>query len=101
VLSMAFYLAELLWDGRAEDHIAGHGLTPEDVDDACFDPDRHGTVARSGTYRLIGRTEAGALLTVFLAPRPAALEGPGCFYPVTARRAADDEGRLYERHRRR
>jgi uncharacterized DUF497 family protein len=98
---MAFYLAELLWDERAEEHIAGHGVTPEDVDEACFDPHRHVTVARSGTYRLIGRTEAGALLSVFLAPRPAAPEGPGCFYPVTARRAAVDEQRLYERHRRR
>ena len=98
---MAFYLAELLWDERAEEHIARHGLTPEDVDEACFDPDRHVTVARSGTYRLIGRTDAGAMLAVFLAPRPAVLAGPGCYYPVTARRAASDEQRLYGRHRRR
>lgn len=62
------YIAELLWDEWSEDHIARHGVEPDEVEQLIANPyyvDR----ARDGLYRLIGQTFGGRYLTVILAPR--------------------------------
>lgn len=50
--------------------------------------------AREGRYHIIGQTEAGKYLTVYVAPREA-----GVYSLVTARDADDAERRAYLRHR--
>ena len=46
-------------------------------------------------YRVIGQTEAGRYLTIFLAPR-----GRDMYGLVTARDATDAERHMYQEHRR-
>ena len=40
------------------DHIARHGVEPEDVEEVVFGP-YHLTRGRAGTYRVIGQTSGG------------------------------------------
>ena len=40
---------ELLWDDWNIEHIAGHGVEPDEVEEACYDP--HHWVERAGTTR--------------------------------------------------
>jgi uncharacterized DUF497 family protein len=83
------------WDDGNIDHIAEHGLEPEDVEDALLDPRRLGTPAynRGGEIRraVLGATSAGRILFVVVTTRDAMLR------VVTARDATRDEQRRYRR----
>ena len=82
-----FRVDDIDWDLASVEHIARHGVEPEEVEAVVYG--RFGvTRSRSGTYRLIGQTGAGRWLTVILAPR-----GDGVFAVVTARDATDAERR--------
>lgn len=89
------YIQELLFDEWNEDHIARHGIIPEEVEEVCR-YDAFVSKTRQGRLRIIGQTDAGRYLTIILAAR-----GQGVFYPVTARDATDAERRLYRRQKRR
>ncbi len=80
----------LLWTEDRIAHVARHGVTPEEVDEAFEDEDNRLIRGRNGVYRLYGRTEAGRILMVVITPRP---ERTG--YPVTARDVTDTERRTY------
>ncbi len=61
-------MASFLWGDANTDHIARHGLEPEDVEEALLDPEgvsapayNSGSEKRSG---FIGATEAGRVLFV-------------------------------------
>lgn len=84
-------ILDLAWDERNEEHIARHGVTREEVEDAVRNKP-FVTRARDGTYRVIGQTLGGRYLTVIVAPR---VDGP--FYVVTARDAEPGERRGYRR----
>jgi uncharacterized DUF497 family protein len=86
-----FRVEEIDWSFASIEHIARHGVEPEEVDEVVFG---RPIVARSRkeTYRLIGQTGAGRLLTVILAPR-----GAGVFAVVTARDATGAERRAFRR----
>ena len=73
------------WDLASVEHIARHGVEPEEVEAVVFGR-FNVTRSRSGRYRLIGQTDAGRWLTVILAPRDA-----GVFAVVTARDATEAE----------
>lgn len=79
------------WSDASIEHIARHGIDPDEVEDVVFGP-RSSTRSRNDTYRLVGQTRAGRYLTVILAPR-----GRGLFYVVTARDANPGERRTFQR----
>ncbi len=82
---------DLIWDERNDDHIARHGVEPSEVEEVAQNTP-FVTRGRRGTYRLIGQTDAGRLLTVIVARDEGTL-----FYVVTARDADDRERRAYRR----
>ncbi|MEU6282091.1 BrnT family toxin [Streptomyces sp. NPDC047028] len=71
---------ELIWDDRNEEHIAKHGVSPDEVEEACQTKPLRVRLVRDDTYALLGVTDGGRHLAVFLAPR-----GNNSFYVVTAR----------------
>jgi uncharacterized DUF497 family protein len=81
----------LLWDDENEEHIARHGVEPIEVEKVVRGYP-YVTRGRKRTYRLIGRTDGGRLLTVILA-RIVGSE----FYVVTACDADSSERRAYHR----
>ena len=84
----------LAWDERSEEHIAVHGVTFDEVEQAVMNLLY---ARRSGPYQLvIGQTESGRYLTVILD-----YEGGGLWYPVTARPTSRAERRLVNNRRRR
>ena len=84
---------ELIIEPERVDHIARHHVSVEEVEEVIF-----GTPfirkARQERYHIIGQTDAGRYLTVFVAPW-----GKGIYGLVTARDADDAERRAYLRHR--
>jgi uncharacterized DUF497 family protein len=85
---------ELVIEPGREEHIARHHVSVAEVEEVVF-----GTPfirkARQGRYHIIGQTEAGRYLAVFLAPRE-----QGVYGLVTARDADEAERRAYRRHNR-
>ena len=83
---------ELLTEGRA-DHLARHGVTLEEAEEIAYG--RHFLrLVKRGVYRLIGQTESGRYLTVFVGSR----EEPGVYGLITARPATAAERRAYHLH---
>lgn len=81
----------LRWNDWNREHVARHGVEPEEVDEVA----RNGpavTTARDGLYRMVGQTDAGRYLTAYVAPRAG-----GDFYVVTARDSTPRERRAYRR----
>ena len=85
------------WDRANVDHIAWHGLEPEEVEDALLDPEgvpaaAYNVATNSGVERrsgFIGATEAGRILYVAYTKRG------GVIRVVTARDANSREKRSY------
>ena len=84
---------ELIIEPGREEHIARHQVNVEEVEEVIFGVPFI-RKARQGRYHIIGQTEAGRYLSVFVAPR-----GNGIYGLVTARDADDAECRAYLRHR--
>jgi uncharacterized DUF497 family protein len=81
----------IVWTEASVDHVARHGVDPMEVEEVAFGV--HAVQrAREDTYRLVGQTDAGRYLTVFLAPRD-----PGVYAVVTARDATIQERRAFHR----
>ncbi|HAL47893.1 MAG: BrnT family toxin [SAR202 cluster bacterium] len=90
--SIALYVERLSWDEQCEDHIARHGVTFEEVEQAVGNLEY---VRRSrGYYLTLGQTDAGRYLVVILDD-----EGDGVWHPVTARDMQRSERRLLRRKR--
>ena len=82
----------LVWDEWNREHIAKHGVTPDEVGQAI----EGATVARAsykGRYLVLGPTKAGRLLAVVIGPEPG---HPEAFYTFSARSASRSERRLYQ-----
>lgn len=84
---------DLIVDPGREEHIARHFVTVEEVEDVVFGVP-FVRRARQGYFRLLGQTEAGRYLAVFIAPR-----GRGVYGLVTARDATVAERRQYQARR--
>ncbi len=83
---------ELVIEPGREEHIARHQVSIAEVEEVIFGvPFIRKT--RQGRYIIIGQTEAGRYLAVFVAPR-----GRGVYGLVTARDADDAERSAYRRH---
>jgi uncharacterized protein len=83
---------ELVIEPGREEHIARHQVSVAEVEEVIFGVPFM-RKARLGRYHIIGQTEAGRYLAVFVAPR-----GRGVYGLVTARDADDAERRAYLRH---
>ncbi|MEK6336648.1 MAG: hypothetical protein AABM67_17110 [Acidobacteriota bacterium] len=90
---------ELLWPRERVEHIARHGVTPEEVEQVCFS---HPLVLRAKSYGdnpvyyVLGQTDAGRYLFSVVIQFP---DGKG--YPVTARSMTEKEKRRFQRWRER
>jgi len=84
----------LIWPQDRVDHIARHGVTPEEVEDVCFDSRSRVLRAKSHgenpAYYVLGQTRTGRYLFCVIIGFP---DGNG--YPVTARDMTEREKRSY------
>ncbi len=86
---------ELVWDDWNEEHIARHGVRPEEVKEAVFDQASiffRTTGGEAERYLVLGISVAGRYLFVVLEP----LSGDRA-YVVTARDMTDGEKRRFKR----
>ena len=85
-------IVELVWDDANRRHIARHGVSPEEAEEAVtIDPLDAGIQQHEGEPRILcfGRTKAGRLLTVVYAERG------GKVRIVTAYEMTKSQQRLY------
>ena len=87
------YIHGLIWPDERTEHIARHGIEPNEVEEVCFG---HALVLRtksrgpSPVYHVLGQTDAGRpLFCVVIRLQD------GLAYPVTARPMSDRELRRY------
>ena len=78
-----------------DDHIldkieSKHGISFEEVEEACLSEKRHVRRSKEGLYKLFSQTVAGRYILVVLVNL-----GRGCWRIVTAREMTDSESRLY------
>lgn len=85
---------ELVVNSDREEHIARHRVTIEEVESVVYG---RPFVRRIGAdrFRVIGRTDAGRYVTVFLGDR-----GDGRYGLITAREATQAERRQHQSRRR-
>lgn len=87
------------WSDDRVEHIAGHGVTAEEVEQVCFGRAlvlRAKSQGRSPVYYCLGQTQTGRYLFCVVIAFP---DGNG--YPVTARPMTDKEKRRFQRWRNR
>jgi uncharacterized DUF497 family protein len=92
-------ISEFLWPEDRINHIARHGVQPEEVEEVCFGKPlvfAAESAGRNPVYHVLGETEAGRHLfcVVILFPGDKA-------YPVTGREMTDKEKRRYRDWKRR
>ena len=88
-------IRELIWPQDRVDHIALHGVFPEEVEDVCFGGSlvqRAKSEGKSPVYYILGQTTAGRYLFCVVIQLP---DGNG--YPVTARPMTRSERQRFER----
>jgi len=86
---------ELVWPEDRVDHIARHGVIPEEVEEVCFGGpfvQRAKSLGKNPVYYVLGQTAAGRYLFCVVIQFP---DGRG--YPVTARPMTDKERQRYQR----
>ena len=86
---------EFVWPQDRIDHIARHGVTPQEVEQACFGSppvQRAISQGENPVYYSLGQTNEGRYLFAVVIQFP---DGKG--YPVTARPMTDKEKRRYRR----
>ncbi len=90
---------EFVWPEDRIEHIARHGVTPEEVEEACFG---HALVQRAKSqgenpvFYVLGKTNVGRHLFCVVIQFP-----DGKAYPITARPMTDKEKRRYRQWRNR
>ena len=86
-------ISEVLWPEERVDHIAQHGVRPEEFEEVCFGASlvlRARATGPNPVYYVLGETDAGRGLFCV------AIEFPGGRgYPVTARDMTTKEKRRY------
>lgn len=91
-------IAWLEWDDENEEHLARHGITPDDVDSMIFESNwlsrRNKRSHPAGRRVFIGPTAGNQIITVVLEPGRA-----DSWRPVTGRVASPEEVDAYRRAR--
>src|SRR5262245_32416001 len=91
----AMTIDEFIWPEERIEHIAEHGVTPEEVEEVCFGKPlvfRAKSVGENPVYYVLGQTDARRYLFCVVIRFPA---GKG--YPVTAREMTAKEKRRYRK----
>lgn len=91
--------SRFIWPEDRIDHVAGHGITPEEVEEVCFTRPlvlRAKAEGPSPVYYCLGQTISGRYLFCVVIVFP-----DGNAFPVTARAMTDRERRRYVRWRKR
>ena len=83
-------IKKLIWDRWNIEHIARHNVEPAEVEFVCQSKNLFNKW-KNKLYRVIGQTEQGRYLTIYLAPREKG------YYPATARDATDKERKELKR----
>jgi uncharacterized DUF497 family protein len=95
-------LKKIRWTQNRIEHIAKHGIIPEEVEEAVFE-DKYSTIemikvaernSNEKIYRVLGVTEVGRYIAFFFI-----YEGNGVGYPLTARDMDHQERRRYNARR--
>ncbi len=89
---------ELIWPEDQVDHIALHGIEPEEVEEVCFGHaliQRTKSTGKNPVYYVRGQTAAGRYLFCVVVQFP---DGKG--YPVTARPMTAKERRRFNQWKR-
>ena len=90
-------IQRFIWPQERIEHIARHGVTPAEVEEACFGQAlvlRQKSKGENPVYYVLGQTEAGRYLFCVVIRFP---DGNG--YPVTAREMTTKEKRRYRKWR--
>jgi len=88
---------ELIWPEDRVEHIARHGVTPEEVEEVCFGRAwvrRSKSMGSNPVYYVLGQTTAGRYLLCVVIQFP---DRRG--YPVTARPMTEREQRRFNQWR--
>jgi uncharacterized protein len=89
---------ELLWSEDRVEHIARHGVQPEEVDDVCFGRPlvlRAKSEGKNPVYHVLGQTTAGRYLFCVVIEFPS-----GVGLPVTARPMTHNERQRFSQRKR-
>ena len=92
-------ISEFVWPQERVDHIARHGVLPEEVEEVCFGRplvQRAQSEGENPVYYVLGRTTAGRYLFCVVIQFP---DGKG--FPVTARPMTEKEIRRYRQWKKR
>ena len=90
---------EFIWPENRIEHIARHGVKPEEVEQVCFARSfvrRGKSEGKNPVYYVQGQTEAGRYLFCVVIRFP---DGRG--YPVTAREMTEKEKRRFRKWKKR
>jgi uncharacterized DUF497 family protein len=90
---------EFIWPEERVEHIARHGVTPEEVEQVCFGKSfvrRAKSEGENPVYYILGQTDAGRYLFCVVIRFP---DGKG--YPVTARGMTAKEKSSYQKWKKR
>jgi len=88
-------IREFVWPDDRIEHIAVHGVTPEEVEEVCFGRAlvlRAKSEGENPVYYVLGQTNAGRYLFCVVINFP---DGKG--FPVTARPMTDKEKHRYRK----
>lgn len=88
-------ITQLIWPEETIEHIARHGVTPEEVEEACFGKamvQRAKAEGENPVYYVLGQSEAGRNLFCVIIQFP-----DGNEYPVTARPMTAKEKRRFRK----
>jgi uncharacterized protein len=97
-MSVGMQIHEFIWTEERIDHIAEHGIRPEEVEEACFGralAQRARSSGASPVYYVLGQTEAGRYVFCVVIQFP---DGKGL--PVTARPMTPHEQRRFKQWKR-
>jgi uncharacterized protein len=86
-------ISEVLWPQERVDHIAEHGVTPDEFEEVCFGQSlilRARATGPNPVYYVLGETDAGRALFCVIIEFPG-----GRGYPITARTMTAKERRRY------
>ncbi len=86
---------ELIWPDERIDHIADHGIKPEEVGEVCFGKSlilNAKSKGKNPAYYVLGQTEAGRYLFCVILQFP-----NGIGYPVTSRPMTPTERQRFNR----
>lgn len=85
-------ITDFEWTDENIEHIARHGVDPEEVEEVCFSDTYYVEIGRGGLYYATGQTAGGRYLVIVLRHL-----GHGKVRVVTARAMIDKEKSRYRR----